>query len=199
MDKDEGIVRIELAKLRAHPKNANVTPPEVMEKLRRHIGRTGRYEPLVVRPHPREAGAYELINGHHRKEILESLGHTDAACVVWELSDAETLLLLATVNRLGGEDAPGKRLELLEALAAETATSARELAKLLPEEEATLSRLLEEAAVAAPAVPPVLGEMPEAFTVFMKSAEKARLVRALQATHADCATALLQWAAEHGA
>ena len=106
---------------------------EVMGKLRRHIERTGRYEPLVVRPHPAIGGAFELINGHHRKEVLESLGYAEAQCLVWDLSDAETLMLLATINRLGGEDAPGKRLGLLESLSEAMAASAAELAKFLPE------------------------------------------------------------------
>jgi ParB-like chromosome segregation protein Spo0J len=165
-----------------------------MAKLRRHLERTGRYEPLVVRPHPARAGCFELINGHHRKEILESLGHARAACVVWELDDAETQMLLATVNRLGGEDAPGKRLELLEALAGEM--SPAELAALLPESEAELAAALEKVEVPVAEVAPEVGEMPEAFTVFLKAEEKRRLVAALKATAREMRLALMQWVAE---
>jgi ParB-like chromosome segregation protein Spo0J len=188
---------IALDKLIAHPKNANVTPADVMAKLRRHIARTGRYEPLVVRPHPKVAGAFELINGHHRAEILRSLEHTQAACVVWSLDDAETLLLLATVNRLGGEDAPGKRLELLESLAAASDASAEALAELLPESAESLRQLLAKTQLPdLPAAAPVVGEMPEAFTVFLGAAEKARLVKALKATAKETRTALMIWAAD---
>ena len=133
---------IKIGLLRAHPQNANVMSGEVMGKLRGHIERTGRYEPLVVRPHPAIAGAFELINGHHRKEVLESLGYAEAQCLVWDLSDAEALLLLATINRLGGEDAPGKRLGLLESLGEAMEVSAAELAKYLPEAAATLEKVL---------------------------------------------------------
>jgi ParB-like chromosome segregation protein Spo0J len=188
---------IALDKLIAHPKNANVTPADVMAKLRRHIARTGRYEPLVVRPHPAVAGSFELINGHHRAEILRSLEHTQAACVVWSLDDAETLLLLATVNRLGGEDAPGKRLELLESLAAASDASAEALAELLPESAESLRQLLAKTQPPdVPAAAPVVGEMPEAFTVFLAAAEKARLVKALKATAKETRTALMIWAAD---
>jgi ParB-like chromosome segregation protein Spo0J len=188
---------IALDKLIAHPKNANVTPADVMAKLRRHIARTGRYEPLVVRPHPAVAGSFELINGHHRAEILRSLEHTQAACVVWSLDDAETLLLLATVNRLGGEDAPGKRLELLESLAAASDASAEALAELLPESAESLRQLLAKTQLPdVPAAAPVVGEMPEAFTVFLAAAEKARLVKALKATAKETRTALMIWAAD---
>jgi ParB-like chromosome segregation protein Spo0J len=188
---------IALDKLIAHPKNANVTPAEVMAKLRRHIARTGRYEPLVVRPHPAVAGSFELINGHHRAEILRSLEHTQAACVVWSLDDAETLLLLATVNRLGGEDAPGKRLELLESLAAASDASAEALGELLPESAESLRQLLAKTQLPdVPAAAPVVGDMPEAFTVFLAAAEKARLVKALKATAKETRAALMIWAAD---
>ena len=189
------IVEIEISKLVPHPKNANVMSNAVMAKLRRHIERTGRYEPLVVRRHPTREGCFELINGHHRKEVLESLGRATASCVVWELSDAETLMLLATINRLGGEDAPGKRLELLEAVAVEMEVA--EMAKWVPEDAAVLSAVLkkqEGPVVVAEA--PRMGEMMEAFTVFLKHGEKERLVRALRAGRGDLAEALMGWVGE---
>ncbi|MGN6370381.1 MAG: ParB N-terminal domain-containing protein [Phycisphaerae bacterium] len=191
------IEEIEISKLVPHPRNANVMSAAVMAKVRRHIEKTGRYEPLVVRRHPSRAGFYELINGHHRKEILESLGHARAACVVWELDDAETLMLLATVNRLGGEDAPGKRLALLEAMAAEMEVA--EMAKWVPEDAAMLSALLKkQEAPALVAEAPPMGEMMEAFTVFLKHEEKERLVKALKAEGKDVAGVLMRWVEERG-
>ncbi len=46
---------IPLDRLEPHPENANRMPPRLLEKLKAHIARTGRYEPLVVRPLPRAA------------------------------------------------------------------------------------------------------------------------------------------------
>ncbi len=43
---------IPLSSLRDHPENANRMPPRLVAKLKAHIARTGRYEPLVVRPLP---------------------------------------------------------------------------------------------------------------------------------------------------
>ncbi len=196
MNETHQIQQIELARLLPHPQNANVMPPAVMKKLRRHIERTGRYEPLVVRPHPTALNCFELINGHHRKGILESLGHTEAACVVWNLNDAETLLLLATVNRLSGEDSPSKRLLLLEQLSAEMEASAADLALLLPEEEATLSKVLAHDEVQPIQAPPRIDGMPEALTLFMAAEEKRTVLAVLRRTHQDAATALCMWAAE---
>jgi ParB-like chromosome segregation protein Spo0J len=196
MNSTQEIRQIELARLLPHPKNANVMPPATMNKVRRHIERTGRYEPLVVRPHPTHADCFELINGHHRKEILASLGHTHAACVVWPLNDAEALLLLATVNRLSGEDSPTKRLTLLEELSTEMQAHAADLALLLPEEEATLTRLLAHDVVQKIEEAPDTHLMPEALTLFFPAEEKRHILTVLKRTHRDPATALRQWTTE---
>lgn len=44
-----------------HPENSNFMDAETLKKLRRHIERTGRYEPLTVRPHPSEEGKFQII------------------------------------------------------------------------------------------------------------------------------------------
>jgi len=188
---EQRVVEIEVSKLVAHPKNANVMSGGVRRKLRRHIERTGRYEPLVVRRHPTMEGSFELINGHHRKLVLEELGCDRAACVVWELNDHEALMLLATVNRLGGEDAPGKRLELLEALSLEM--DVREMEKWVPEDAEVLAGLLSRGEVSVMAEPPEMGEMMEAFTVFLKAEEKRRLVEALRSEGEDLGAGLMRW------
>jgi len=188
------ITWIELGKLLAHRQNANVMSPDVMRKLRRHIEKTGRYEPLVVRPHPTGQGCFELINGHHRKEILEALGKTHAACVVWELNDAETLMLLATINRLGGKDAADKRLDLLESLSEVMVLEPAELAKWLPEEETVLSKLMSHEELPPIREAPELNDMDEPFTVFLKAGEKKQLVEALRRTNNNLASALMTWA-----
>jgi len=187
------IVMVAIERLRAHSANANVMSREMLEKLKAHLREGGRYEPLVVRPHPEEAGAYQLINGHHRKLALEALGHTHAACLVWSLSDAQTLMLLATINRLSGRDSAGRRLKLLEELQANFAGEVERLAALVPEDAETLAALGRRE-VSLPRAAPVLEEMPEAFTVFLKRADKQHLLAALKRTHADAAQALLLWA-----
>jgi hypothetical protein len=116
--------------------------------------------------------------------------------MVWELDDAEALLLLATINRLGGEDAPGKRLSLLETLAESLRQSAADMAALLPEEEDVLVGLLSGEKVVRPVAAAELPEMEEAFTVFLKSGEKRKLVAALARTDANAGVAIMKWAEE---
>ncbi len=131
--------QIPLDDLLPHPLNSNVMPPEYREKLLAHIRRTGRYPFLVVRPHPTEPGKYQVLDGHHRVGVLRELGHTEARCDVWDVDDREAKLLLATLNRLEGQDLPIRRAQLLHELLGEW--SATDLGGLLPETEAEIADL----------------------------------------------------------
>ena len=124
------IERIGLSRLVAHPGNPNRMSEGTFRKLLRNIERTGRYEPIVVRPCPQSAGYFEIINGHHRSRVLEKLGYKEANCVVWDVDDAETDILLSTLNRLGGRDDVAKKAEILGRLKERFA--GREIAKMLP-------------------------------------------------------------------
>jgi len=130
---------IALNKLVAHPDNPNEMSEATFRKLVRNIERTKLYEPIVVRPHPKEKDCYEIINGHHRVKALEKLGHNEADCVVWEVNDEETAILLTTLNRLAGTDNPAKKIELMKKLSARMETA--ELAKLLPQTKKQIERL----------------------------------------------------------
>jgi ParB-like chromosome segregation protein Spo0J len=107
-----------------------------LDKLAAHIQREDNYPPLIVRPHPQRPGDYELLDGHQRAAVLQRLGVVDARCYVWPCDDATALMLLATLNRLEGQDDPRLRAELLRDLAA--VLSADELALLLPEDPSAL-------------------------------------------------------------
>lgn len=142
------IESIGLARLVAHPDNANVMSRAVFNKLVRNIERSGRYEPLVVRRHPKRDGWFEIINGHHRYKALERLGYDKADCVVWDVDDEQAGVLLATLNRLGGSDSLGGKVALLKRL--NRKMSFGELGKLLPQTAGQLERL---ANLKKPAIP----------------------------------------------
>ena len=133
------IQAIALEKLVAHPDNPNRQSRVNFAKLVRNIERTGRYEPLVVRPCPEREGFFQIINGHHRRQALAKLGYEAADCVVWEIDDEQTDILLATLNRLGGTDELGKKLKLLKRL--NQRLESGELSKLLPLKRAQIERL----------------------------------------------------------
>ena len=131
---------VPLDDLLPHPLNSNVMPPEFQEKLKVHIKRSGRYPFLVVRPHPEELGRYQVLDGHHRVAVLRDLGHREARCDVWEVDDREARILLATLNRLEGQDQPIRRAELIHELLADIAVP--DLAGLLPETDKQIEELL---------------------------------------------------------
>ncbi|MBN2457186.1 MAG: ParB N-terminal domain-containing protein, partial [Sedimentisphaerales bacterium] len=81
----------------------------------------------------------QIINGHHRSRALEKLGCESADCIVWDVDDEQVDILLATLNRLGGTDELSEKLKLLKRLTQKT--SAKELAKLLPNSAKQIERL----------------------------------------------------------
>src|SRR5665811_2045067 len=110
------LVRVPLAELHTHPANANLMSDERLDVLARNIEREGRYPPLIARPDPELPGEWQLLDGHQRVEVLRRLGHTEALVFPWECNDENALILLATLNRLEGEDVPAKRSALLTEL-----------------------------------------------------------------------------------
>jgi len=169
---------IELVKLLGHPLNANKMTAERRGKLKREIGRTGRYEPLVVRRHPRLKGHYEILNGHQRRAVLEELGHEAAECVVWDVSNDEALVLLATLNRLRGDDDPCSRGMLLELL--EGRFDVEALLARLPDTRAEVARLLATARPVEVKPPAELGELPGAWTAFVTKEQRKLIEEALR-------------------
>lgn len=133
------LVSIPLADLRPHPLNANLMVPELRIKLEANIRRTRRYPPLIVRPI--DDGRYQLLDGEQRFHVLADLGETAAWCIVWPCSDEDALILLATLNRLEGQDVPGRRAALVAELAAHQTLA--ELSLLLPESEAELQQTID--------------------------------------------------------
>ncbi len=130
-------IRIEL--LVPHPENCNHMDARTLEKLQRHIERSGNYEPLAVRPHPRRKSKFQVINGHNRLRALKALGHRTAECIVWEVDSNQTRLYLATLNQLSGREVPERRVYLLERLLKRFEMA--ELSMLLPEQEEQLAAL----------------------------------------------------------
>ncbi len=128
---ENAIQSISLNKLIAHPDNPNRMSEANFIKLVRNIKRTGRYEPLVVRRHPEQRDCFQIINGHHRCGALRKLGYIEADCVVWDIDDEQTDILLATLNRLCGSDIIDKKLLLLQRL--NSRLNVKKLTKLLPQ------------------------------------------------------------------
>jgi hypothetical protein len=131
---------IRLDKLVAHPGNPNQQSGVVFGKLVRNIKRTGRYEPILVRPHLQRRGYFQIINGEHRCKALTKLGYKTADCIVWDIDDEQTYILLATLNRLVGTDKLDKKLSLMRRL--NKKMKSNELARLLPQTSKQIEQLI---------------------------------------------------------
>lgn len=110
------ILSVELERLLDCPIRVNRMAKRKFIRLRRNIELTGNYEPIVVREHPKQAGCYEIINGHYRVAALRQLGYKEADCVVWDVDDAEILVLLGTFNGLRGRDSVDRKAWLVREL-----------------------------------------------------------------------------------
>jgi ParB-like chromosome segregation protein Spo0J len=167
------IQSIAVDKFVPHPDNPNRMSKANFAKLVRNIKRTGRYEPLVVRPcafssgrndHCQSVAAvatakhshdnkavvdhFQIINGHHRWQALKELGYKHVDAVVWDIDDQQTDILLATLNRLGGSDILEKKFALLKRLNKRMEPKA--LAKFLPQTAKQIERLTNLKTLCAP-------------------------------------------------
>lgn len=174
-----------------HPDNANVMAEDALDALANHIKRTGRYPPLIVRPHPDHADRFQLLDGHHRAMALRRLDHTEAQCDVWDVDNAAADELLLTLNRLRGEDDPTRRARLLQRMRDRLDLS--EMARRLPEDARRIERLIATLSPPPkPAAPPALDGMPQPLTFFVTSGQRRAVLARLASIDADRTTALLR-------
>ena len=150
-------------------------PNALLDKLANEVERTGLYPPIIVRP---VGERYQILDGHHRVQVLKRLGHDAANVVVWPVDDEQALLMLASLNRLQGDDDPRKRAALLGKLRASMPIS--ELAQRLPEDIARVKKLLElNAAPPSPKPPRALHQMPVCLNFFVLPAQRQAVERRL--------------------
>lgn len=133
------IVSLPLRSLLAHPANPNRMSNAAFNKLARHIERTGQYEPIVVRPHPQKAGAYQILNGVHRVRALKRTGQSRADCVVFDADDTQALVYLVSLNQLTGRSNVKNKSRLMAELCKHC--DSKQLAQLLPDSKTAIDKL----------------------------------------------------------
>ncbi len=138
--KVEPIQRISLSQLIENPRSPNKASENTLTKLQKHIENTGFCPALVVTPMAGKPGFYEIVDGHQRLKVTKRLGMQDVECQVVMGTTIEINMLLATLNRLHGEDNPRLRAELIKDLTEHIPLPS--LAELLPESKDELRDLL---------------------------------------------------------
>ena len=86
MDLEWHQLEMPYASLRAHRR-------ERQRRLRQCLEEHGQQQPIVVVPKHEAPGRYVVIDGHQRIAALRRLGHDTVEALVWEMGEAEALVL----------------------------------------------------------------------------------------------------------
>ena len=81
----------------------NYFDPSKLQELSHSIRQHGLLEPLLVRPHPKIAGKYELVAGERRYRACKLAELNEAPVTIREFSDEQSMVL-ALVENLQRED-----------------------------------------------------------------------------------------------
>lgn len=106
---------IELKRLHASPLN----PRKTMGSLADVTGSfktVGQISPLLVRPHAKKAGDFEVVCGHRRRAAGVELKWTHLLCVVRDLSDREAIECMLVENTARADVPPLEEAEAYAAL-----------------------------------------------------------------------------------
>lgn len=130
-----------LNRLVPHQEHLNRMAPQLRGRLKASLQYLGRYQPVIVRPHPTARGKYEILDGHQRIAVIRELGYRTVQCAVWNVDDDEARLCLVTLNRLQGRDVPERRMLILQRLVHRFGVDT--LSLLIPDGRSTLTSLEE--------------------------------------------------------
>lgn len=112
------VVQLGVGLLEGNSWNVNRMSAPMMKKLAAYLKREGLVEPIVVRPHPKQDGRYEILGGFHRWTICkDQLGYESVPCVVLKgLDERRAKILSVNLNSMKGETVPSLLSNLLHDL-----------------------------------------------------------------------------------
>lgn len=181
-------MRVKLADVEADPLNPNVTPRATLDKIKNNIKRTGLYPPLILRPAVK--GKIEppwiSIDGWHRRLVLLELDHEEGDSVVWDVTEREAHIFLATLNQLHGADDYARRAHLMQSIV--DVTPMDQLPDIMPESLAEIEDLLRVTQIDLDALERAQvetadreeAEAPRPFTVLLFGSQEAVVRQALE-------------------
>ena len=192
------LIEMALSQLHAHPLNSNVMEERLLAKLTNHIVRSGRYPPVIVRPLPAGKGErFQILDGHHRVEAVRRAGLAAVRCVIWEVDDGQALLLLATLNRLQGQDDPHKRAKLIEQIKNTQGVALEQLVRDLPERSEQLKALAALEGKVDQRLPRQVDDLPVPVHFFLSRAQRSELLAKLKSIGGTREEALMNCVMNH--
>jgi hypothetical protein len=132
---------VEAHRIFPNPWNVNEMSPEMFQKELASIVEFGFVAPLLVRPHPWEPGAYQIIDGEHRWRGGRELGMDVFPVSIIEVDDETAQELSIVLNETRGAANQLKLASLVRSLAART--DPERLQRVLPFSRERFDEMLE--------------------------------------------------------
>src|SRR5207247_6391681 len=86
-------MKLEFHQLDRRYQHLRARHPERQRRLLASLAAVGQQTPVVVVAIPDQADRYQLIDGYKRAVALEQLGRDTVDAIVWEMSEADALVL----------------------------------------------------------------------------------------------------------
>ena len=107
-DRREKVMEIPLSEINDFPNHPfHVKQDEAMQEMADSVKQYGILVPALVRP--REGGRYEMVAGHRRKKACELAGCDTIPCIVRELDDDESTIIMVDSNLQRENIAPSEK------------------------------------------------------------------------------------------
>jgi ParB family chromosome partitioning protein len=84
---------LEFHQLEMRYEHLRLRRPERERRLLASLAEKGQQVPIVVVALIEDPGRYQVIDGHKRVRLLQRLGSDTVQATVWDMSEAEALLL----------------------------------------------------------------------------------------------------------
>ena len=136
----KGFVQLKVSELVKADWNYKSDSEEMLQKLKANIKRNGIIQNLLVRE--LDTGAFQVINGNHRYDVLLDLGIEDVwVCNLGKISEEKAKRIAIETNETNFDTDVLRLADLLRSLGKEF--SIDELLETLPYNEKQLNKLLE--------------------------------------------------------
>jgi ParB/RepB/Spo0J family partition protein len=96
---------LEFHQLELRYEHLRVRRPDRERRLLASLAATGQQVPIVVVPVEAQADRYQVIDGYKRVSALKRLGRDTVRATVWQLTEADALLLDRSIRASDGETA----------------------------------------------------------------------------------------------
>lgn len=96
---------LEFHQLEMRYEHLHLRRPERERRLLCSLAEKGQQVPIVVVALVEDPGRYQVIDGHKRVRLLQRLGQDTVEATVWDMSEAEALVLLRSLRVAEGETA----------------------------------------------------------------------------------------------